>query len=96
VSIEIANALRLLVLSEIAFGLGFFAFRIWKRHRPWAYLSIMGMALALYSVFAAAVLISRYNQPVSWRTPFAGVCATVALIGILREGGKHPYMEEDE
>jgi NADH:ubiquinone oxidoreductase subunit K len=86
--IEVANILRFVVVSEIAFSLGFLAVRWYHRRPHWQYLSLMSVGLALYSVFAAFVLVSRYNQPMSWRLPLVFAAASVTIIAVIREGVK--------
>lgn len=95
-SVLFADVIRVLVMIEITFGIGFLAARLWKRRRsPWQYLSLMTIALSLYSLFTFFILISRYGTPLSWQAPFAGAAATLAFVAIVREGHKHPKKKED-
>jgi drug/metabolite transporter superfamily protein YnfA len=86
-AIELGNILRIIALLEILFCLGFLCQRLWvRRHNPWQYLSLMAVALVLYSVFAALIVIYRFGEPLSWRTPLVIVAATVSFIAIIKEG----------
>lgn len=88
VTTEIANALRAIAIGEIFLGIGFLIARLWKRrHHPWQYLSLMAVALLLYSVFAALELaFDKWNKPLSWQAPFILFAATVTFIAVVREG----------
>lgn len=88
-SIHISNILRLLVVSEIFFSVGFLLYRLWLRRKKkeyQRYLEQMAISLVLYSIFAAVSLLVRYNHSISWRTPFVFVISTVSILAVVREG----------
>jgi hypothetical protein len=88
VSVELANILRVVTVGEIGFTLGFLAYRVWDRHSIWQYLTMMALALAVYSTLAATVLIARYNESATWKLPIVTLAATFACLGVIRKGGK--------
>jgi hypothetical protein len=84
--ILLANILRVLTVSEIAFTLGVLAFRVYDRHSRFVRICL-AVALAIYSTLAGIVLISRYNEPATWKLPIITVAATFSVIGVIRRGG---------
>lgn len=87
-SIYTANIFRAIVIAEIFFGIGWLVARMWVRRRhPFQYLSLMAVALVIYSTFAALELaLDRWGKPLSWQAPFVFFAATVSLVAIMREG----------
>lgn len=95
-AVDIANALRALAVTEIFFTIGWLVARVWKRrHHPWQYLSLMAVALVIYSFFAAGVMITRWNDRLSWFAPVVLFAATVSFVAVLREG-HHQHNSEIE
>lgn len=84
--ILLANILRVVTVSEIGFTLGFLAFRLYDRHTIFVRFCL-AVALAIYSTLAGIVLISRYNDPATWKLPIITVAATFGFIGVIRKGG---------
>lgn len=90
-AIEAANIIRGIAITEILFCVGFLFARLWRHRRaPWKYLSLMAIALIAYSLFAAFVVLSRWNQPVSWQAPLVIIAATLSCVAVVREG-IHPH-----
>ena len=81
------DVVRACILVEITFGVGFLTARFWKRRKhPAQYLSLMAAALIAYSLFAFFVVAYRWGHPLTWRTPFAGIAATIAFVAAVRNG----------
>ena len=96
-SVHTANVLRVFVLGEIFLGIGWLLARLWiNRRHPFRYLSLMGIALILYSLFAAAELaFGRWGKPLSWEGVSVFIAATVSLVAIMREGRIRKKGEQD-
>lgn len=89
-SVTFADAIRIIILVEIFFTVGWMIARLWKRrHSPWQYLTMMAAAIIAYSIFGAAIMVSRWGHTLSWRAPLLLVAATLAFIAVVREGLKH-------
>ena len=95
-SVQISDVFRALVIAEIFFSIGWLIARVINRKHPMKYLSLMAVALVIYSAFAAFELAAdRWGKPLSWQAPFIFVAATVSFIAIVREGLYHGTERED-